>query len=228
MIRPVLTAAAALAGLFATSALAQTTRDYAAIYGARGGPSASIAPQQDVTTTVGTGPATRYAKPQPGSQPRVSAPRGTGRDFGYSDYGTVSGGYPAYGSAEFPADQPPAAPQQAQAEEQAPARPNRQQKAEAVQAEEGPAENQQQANGEEEAEGEAFAVSEGFFFDNFTSGTGFGVYGGEAVSSGPGSPLILPSAGNRAQELGMTTGAGVPGSPGTGTPPPAGQPDTED
>ena len=214
MIRPVLTAAAALAGLFATSALAQTTRDYAAIYGSQRGPAANLAPQQDVTTTVGTGPAARYAKPQPGSQPRMSTPRGTGRDFGYSDYGTVSGGYPAYGSAEFPADQPPAAAQQAQAEEQAPAR---QQPAEAEQAEEGQqAESQQQANGEEEAEGEAFAVSEGFFFDNFTSGTGFGVYGGEAVSSGPGSPLILPSAGNRAQELGF------PNGPGAGTPPAGG------
>ena len=216
MNRPVLTAAAALAGLFATSALAQTTRDYAAIYGSRSGTSANLAPQQDVTTTVGTGPATRYAKPQPGSQPRVvTMPRGTGRDFGYTDYGTVSGGYPAYGSAEFGAEQPPAAPQQAQAEERPPARQN--QPAEAERAEEGQqAENQQQANGEQQAEGETFAVSEGFFFDNFTSGTGFGVYGGEAVSSGPGSPLILPSAGNRAQELGFPTG------PGAGTPPPGG------
>ena len=210
MKRPVLTAAAVSAGLLATSALAQTTRDYAAIYGARVGASADLSSQPDVTTTVGTGPATRYAKPQPGSEPRVAprpVPRGTGRDFGYADYGTVSGGYPTYGSSEFP--DPPA--------EVAPAA----QAGEAPAAAEAP-----QAQEEERTEGEqeAFAVSEGFFFDNYTSGTGFGVYGGEAVSSGSGAPLVLPSAGNRAQELGFPTG---PNNTAGGAPPAQPQPDPE-
>ena len=211
MKRPVLTAAAVLSGLFATSALSQTVRDYAAIYGARGGASAPLNSEQDVTTTVGTGPAARYARPQPGSEPRVArslAPaRGTGRDFGYSDYGTVSGGYPAYGSREFP---------------QGPQGPEAAEPAEPAQAAEEPAEQQGEAQGEQAAEGqqgeEAFAVSEGFFFDNYTSGTGFGVYGGEAVSSGQPPALILPSAGNRAQELGFPTGPGA--GTGGGTPPP--------
>jgi hypothetical protein len=203
MKRPVLTAAAVLMPLIATTAVAQTTRDYAAIYGARGGPSVDLAPQQESPTTVGTGPAMRYAKPQPGAEPRTGPrplPRGTGREFGYQDYGTVSGGYPTYGSREFPAQ-----PEQAPAEEAPPAE----------------AQAQQQAQEEQEA----FAVSEGFFFDNYTSGTGFGVYGGEAVSSGPGSPLILPSAGNRAQELGFPTG---PNNGGGRTPPTAPNPDPED
>ena len=213
MKRPVLTAAAALSSLLTTAALAQTTRDYAAIYGARGGAAAPLSPQQEVATTVGTGPATRYAKPQPGSERRAPQPlpRGTGREFGYQDYGTVSGGYPTYGSREFPQQPtPPPAPVQA-VEEEAPAQ----------------AQQQQPAEGEQNEE--AFAVSEGFFFDNYTSGTGFGVYGGEAVSSGPGSPLILPSAGNRAQELGLTTGAGAPGrpQPGPGTGPGGEEPDPE-
>ena len=193
MKRPVLTAVAVLAPLFATSASAQTTRDYAAIYGARGGASAPLAPQQDVATTVGTGPAVRYAKPQPGSEPRMGPrplPRGTGRDFGYSDYGTVSGGYPTYGSREFPAEAPAAEA-------------------------EGPAEEEAAEPAAEEQGQEAFAVSEGFFFDNYTSGTGFGVYGGEAVSSGSPPALILPSAGTRAQELGLPTTRPAP------TPPPA-------
>ncbi|HEX8570529.1 MAG TPA: hypothetical protein VF699_11495 [Caulobacteraceae bacterium] len=208
MKRPVLTTAAVASSLLAGSALAQTTRDYAAIYGARSGASAQLSPQQDVTTTVGTGPATRYAKPQPGSE-RAVQPRGTGRDFGYQDYGTVSGGYPAYGSREFPT--PPPAAVQAQQEEAS---------AEEAPAEEGQAQEQgQQAEGQEE-----FAVSEGFFFDNYTSGTGFGVYGGEAVSSGSGSPLILPSAGNRAQELGFPTG---PNNGGARTPPTEPEPDPE-
>ena len=208
MKRPVLIAIAVPAALLAVSSQAQTTRDYAAIYGARGGASAELAgTQQDPTVTVGTGPAARYARPQPGSEPRVAprpGPRGTGREFGYQDYGTVSGGYPTYGSREFPA-QPP----QPVAEEE--------------QGEEAPAQAQEPAEAQAEEEGEAFAVSEGFFFDNYTSGTGFGVYGGEAVSSGPGSPLVLPSAGNRAQELGFPTG---PAS-GGGAPAPQPEPDPE-
>ena len=207
MKRPVLTAAAVISGLAAGAATAQTTRDYAAIYGARSGASADLRSQEDTTTTVGTGPAVRYAKPQPGAE-RARAPqgRGTGRDFGYQDYGTVSGGYPAYGSREFPT--PPPAPVQEQAAQQ--------------EEEAAPAEEEAQA--EEQAQ-EEFAVSEGFFFDNYTSGTGFGVYGGEAVSSGQGSPLILPSAGNRAQELGFPTG---PNNGGGRTPPTEPDPDAED
>ena len=212
MKRPVLTAIGAVASLIATSAAAQTVRDYAAVYGVRSGAAANLSPQQDVTTTVGTGPNGRYAKPQPGSEPRAqrlpAPPRGTGRPFGYADYGRISGGFAEYGGEEFPsqpaaaADQPPA--QQQPAQEEAPAEHARQ-------------EGQEQA----QQAGEAFAVTEGFFFDNYTSGTGFGVYGGEAVSSGSGSPLVLPSAGNRSQELGFPTG---PGS--AGATPPAGPPQT--
>ena len=198
MKRPVLTVLAVAPSLLAAPALAQTTRDYAAIYGARSGASAQLSPQQDVTTTVGTGPATRYAKPQPGSEARGAPrplPRGTGRDYGYTDYGTVSGGYPAYGSREFP---------EGPASEQAEAAEPAEDAAE-------PETQAEQAEAQQEGEGE-FAVSEGFFFDNYTSGTGFGVYGGEAVSSGSGSPLILPSAGNRSQELGFPTGPGTGGN----------------
>ena len=199
MKRPVLTVAAAASALLAGSALAQTTRDYAALYGVRSGASAQLSPQQDVATTVGSGPAARYARPQPGAE--RAPPAGTGRDFGYQDYGTVSGGYPTYGSREFPT--PPPAPVQEQEQEPVVA------EAEAAPAEEAQATQQ-------EGEQEVFAVSEGFFFDNYTSGTGFGVYGGEAVSSGQGTPLILPSAGNRAQELGFPTG---PNNGGGRTPP---------
>ena len=212
MQRPVLTAAVVLSGLLAASASAQTVRDYAAIYGVRSGVTADLQPQPDSSTTVGAGPAMRYAKPQPGSEPRSAPPpappRGTGRDYGYADYGRISGGFAEYGGEEFPsqpaaaADQPPA--QQQPAQEEAPAEQARQEGQEPAQ-----------------QEGEAFAVSEGFFFDNYTSGTGFGVYGGEAVSSGSGSPLVLPSAGNRSQELGFPTG---PGS--AGATPPAGPPQT--
>ena len=217
MKRPVLTAAAVLSGLFASGAVAQTVRDYAAVYGVRSGASADLAPRQDTTTTVGTGPATRYAKPQPGSEPRVArslAPaRGTGRDFGYADYGRISGGFAEYGSAEFPSQQqqPPVAQADATAEEAA--------------GQEG--HEQEQAQDQEQQE-EAFAVSEGFFFDNYTSGTGFGVYGGEAVSSGSGSPLVLPSAGNRAQELGFPTGPGSAGANPGGGAGGGGTPDAED
>ena len=188
MKRPVMVIAVAVGGVIAAAASAQTLRDYAAIYGARGGDPVDLR-GEDVDQTVQTGPEGRYAKPQPGSEPR-----GTGRDYGYQDYGRISGGFAEYGSEDFPTPPPEEEgeeaadePAEAEAEEQA---------------------------GEEEDE---FAVSEGFFFDNFTSGAGFGVYGGEAVGSGTGTPLNLPSAGNRAQELGFQTGSG-----GTTTPPPAG------
>jgi hypothetical protein len=140
MKRPLLVVALG-AGLLAAAASAQTLRDYATIYGARGDRAGAPAPEPDVATTVGTGPQMRYAKPQPGSEPRSA--RGTGRDYGYSDYGRISGGYAEYGSAEFPSQQP------AQPEPQA------------VNEESG------EAEGEEEG---TFLISEGFFFDNYTSG----------------------------------------------------------
>ncbi len=50
-------------------------------------------------------------------------------------------------------------------------------------------------------------VAEGFFFDNYTSGSGFGVYGGEAVTSGSGEQSNprpdLPSAGTTFRNLGI-------------------------
>lgn len=47
----------------------------------------------------------------------------------------------------------------------------------------------------------AFAVPESFFYDNFRAGAGYGVDGGEPVSGGSGSPLVLPSARARARQL---------------------------
>lgn len=50
-------------------------------------------------------------------------------------------------------------------------------------------------------------VADGFFFDNYTSGSGFGVYGGEAVTSGSGEQSNprqdLPSAGIVFRNLGI-------------------------
>jgi hypothetical protein len=49
-------------------------------------------------------------------------------------------------------------------------------------------------------------LADGFFFDNVTNGTGFGVYGGEAVTSGQPQQLELPSAGLIARNLGLPIG----------------------
>lgn len=80
-----------------------------------------------------------------------------------------------------------------------------------------------QAAGKSDGEGEdVLEIAEGFFFDNFTSGSGFGVYGGEAVTSGPGQQLNLPSAGVNARNLGLPI---VPNQqPGIGQPIGPGEP----
>ena len=60
----------------------------------------------------------------------------------------------------------------------------------------------------------AVDLAEGFFFDNYGSGSGFGVTGGDPVSSGSGSPLNLPSAGARARQL-TAPPSPVPPAPST-------------
>ena len=56
-------------------------------------------------------------------------------------------------------------------------------------------------------EADALQVADGFFFDNYTSGSGFGVYGGEAVTSGSGEQSNPrqdpPSAGVVFRNLGI-------------------------
>ena len=63
----------------------------------------------------------------------------------------------------------------------------------------------------------AVDLAEGFFFDNYGSGSGFGMTGGDPVSSGPGSPLNLPSAGARARQL-LTPPGAAPIAPPTAAP----------
>jgi hypothetical protein len=167
-----LLAATAVLVSLAGVANAQTrnpVRDLATIYGAR-------------PTSTPTAPAAVQAAYQEPMAARTGEPQATEpqnqRNFGFSDYGRVSGGFPAYGDPAFPAGQQPAAEQQAEAE------------------------GQQQA--EQQAQNQEFGLSEGFFFDNYTSGSGYGVYGGEAVTSGSGDPRIqLPSAGQTARALGL-------------------------
>lgn len=82
------------------------------------------------------------------------------------------------------------------------------------------AQNGEAAQGEdgqaEAGDEDVLTVAEGFFFDNYTSGSGFGVYGGEAVTSGQGRELNLPSAGVNARNLGLPV---LPTQPvGTGQP----------
>ena len=177
-------------------------RDLATIYGARptSNPTAPAAVQAAYQDPMGA----RTGEPQ-ATQPQAQSQR----NFGFSDYGRVSGGFPAYGDPAFPAGQQPTAEQLAEAQQQ-------QQQ-----------EQQQQAEGQgqQQAQNQEFGVSEGFFFDNYTSGSGFGVYGGEAVSSGSGDPRIqLPSAGQTARSLGLLPdgfaqagrgGAGQPVAPAT-------------
>ena len=69
----------------------------------------------------------------------------------------------------------------------------------------------------------AVDLGEGFFFDNYGSGSGFGMTGGDPVSSGPGSPPNLPSAGARARQL-LTPPGAVPAAPPTATPAVTGRP----
>lgn len=69
----------------------------------------------------------------------------------------------------------------------------------------------------------AVDLAEGFFFDNYGSGSGFGVTGGDPVSSGSGSPLNLPSAGARARQL-LTPPGSVPAAPPAATPAAASRP----
>ena len=182
---------AAAAMLIAQPATAQrvqrvppdAVRDLATIYGARGAARAAAAPQAAAATP---------GRPQSGAAPqRMQLPQ---RDYGYADYGRVSGGYPEYGSPEFPAGQNQEA-----------------------------ADRQPATEAEEQAED--FTVSEGFFFDNYTSGSGFGVYGGEAVSSGSGDPRItLRSAGQEARNLGLLPDGFAQGGGQTTPPPPGSSP----
>jgi hypothetical protein len=164
-------------------------RDLATIYGARptAAPAAPAAVQAAYQDPIGA----RTGEPQP-TQTEAQ------RNFGFRDYGRVSGGFPVYGDPTFPAGQQPAADQQAQSEGE----------------QQGEGQEQQQAQNEE------FGVSEGFFFDNYTSGSGFGVYGGEAVTGGGGDPRIqLPSAGQTARSLGLLPDGYAQSARGRNAPP---------
>ena len=63
--------------------------------------------------------------------------------------------------------------------------------------------NQGQNNQGQDGDASVLQVADGFFFDNYTSGSGFGVYGGEAVTSGSGTQQELPSAGVIFRNLGI-------------------------
>lgn len=69
--------------------------------------------------------------------------------------------------------------------------------------------------GDEEEDPTVLTVNDGFFFDNYTSGSGFGVYGGEAVTSGQERQLELPSAALIARNLGLPIGPGQNAAPPT-------------
>ncbi len=87
----------------------------------------------------------------------------------------------------------------------------------------------QSQDGEEQGQGgddTVLTVNDGFFFDNYTSGSGFGVYGGEAVTSGQERQLNLPSAGVNARNLGLPV---LPNQPaGGGQPQQPQDPDNPD
>lgn len=56
--------------------------------------------------------------------------------------------------------------------------------------------------------GDEVYVDTGFFFDNFTSGSGFGVYGGEPTGNALPNQLTLRSAAQSARDLGLQLSPG--------------------
>ena len=153
--------------------------------------------------------------------PALDAPVQEGMSPGSGEFGRPNPGRPAYEDPEFQGSAGAQGPRsqgqgrtraqgQAQAQSQGQA-----QNQNGAQSDDGEAEGGQDQGADEDV----LTVADGFFFDNYTSGSGFGVYGGEPVTSGQGQQLVLPTAGVNSRNLGLPVlpnqpvGPGQPGQP---------------